>query len=208
MTDATADAAQILSSYTAYGADGQKKTGTASASANLITKNITANGTYDAEDDSADGYSSVTVAVPHIGPNLVLIGQSTHTLEAYTNTSTSETTDTGINIKNTDYALGLVVITCDGTKTNAADWGGFSVQLFTRYTSNSAVLSSGVVWLKDNTLSRAQMISGASTSTAYGVYISNNTNNIIFSRKAHGTACPEVMAGTYTVKVYGFTTLG
>ena len=30
----------------------------------LITKSITANGTYDADDDDADGYSSVTVAVP------------------------------------------------------------------------------------------------------------------------------------------------
>lgn len=30
----------------------------------LITKSISANGTYDAEDDSADGYSEVTVAVP------------------------------------------------------------------------------------------------------------------------------------------------
>jgi hypothetical protein len=33
-------------------------------SATLITKTITANGTYDAEDDNADGYSSVTVNVP------------------------------------------------------------------------------------------------------------------------------------------------
>lgn len=30
----------------------------------LITKNITANGTYNAQDDNADGYSSVTVNVP------------------------------------------------------------------------------------------------------------------------------------------------
>lgn len=30
----------------------------------LITKNITANGTYNASSDNADGYSSVTVAVP------------------------------------------------------------------------------------------------------------------------------------------------
>ena len=35
-----------------------------SGGATLITKSITANGTYNAEDDSADGYSSVTVAVP------------------------------------------------------------------------------------------------------------------------------------------------
>lgn len=33
-------------------------------SATLITKTITANGTYSASDDSADGYSSVTVNVP------------------------------------------------------------------------------------------------------------------------------------------------
>ena len=32
----------------------------------LITKNITANGTYNAEDDDADGYSSVTVDVPRV----------------------------------------------------------------------------------------------------------------------------------------------
>lgn len=30
----------------------------------LISKNILANGTYDAEDDNADGYSSVLVSVP------------------------------------------------------------------------------------------------------------------------------------------------
>lgn len=34
-------------------------------SATLITKSITANGTYDASDDSADGYSAVTVDVPN-----------------------------------------------------------------------------------------------------------------------------------------------
>lgn len=36
-------------------------------SATLITKNITANGTYSAEDDDADGYSEVTVNVPSGG---------------------------------------------------------------------------------------------------------------------------------------------
>ena len=34
------------------------------SSATLITKTITANGTYSASDDSADGYSQVTVNVP------------------------------------------------------------------------------------------------------------------------------------------------
>ena len=36
-------------------------------SATLVTKSITANGTYSASDDSADGYSEVTVNVPSSG---------------------------------------------------------------------------------------------------------------------------------------------
>lgn len=40
----------------------------------LITKTITVNGTYDAQDDSADGYSSVTVSVPSAGSSNVVIG--------------------------------------------------------------------------------------------------------------------------------------
>lgn len=36
----------------------------------LVAKTITANGEYDPEDDNADGYSGVTVAVPSSQPNL------------------------------------------------------------------------------------------------------------------------------------------
>lgn len=42
-------------------------TGGGGSSATLITKTIDANGTYSAQDDSADGYSSVTVNVPPSG---------------------------------------------------------------------------------------------------------------------------------------------
>ena len=38
------------------------------AVATLTTKSISANGTYDAEDDNADGYSEVTVNVPPTAP--------------------------------------------------------------------------------------------------------------------------------------------
>jgi len=37
---------------------------TSGGGSTLITKSISANGTYNATDDSADGYSSVTVSVP------------------------------------------------------------------------------------------------------------------------------------------------
>lgn len=42
----------------------EKQTTSGGGSATLITKNITANGTYNASSDSADGYSSVVVNVP------------------------------------------------------------------------------------------------------------------------------------------------
>ena len=53
----------------------------------LITKTITANNTYSAEDDDADGYSAVTVAVP--GPSgtkqisINTNGTTTHDVSAY-----------------------------------------------------------------------------------------------------------------------------
>lgn len=64
VNDTTATASDVINKYF-YAADGTKTLGTASGGSTptLITKSITANGTYDAEDDSADGYSSVTVNV-------------------------------------------------------------------------------------------------------------------------------------------------
>lgn len=63
----TVTAAHLESGYTAHDAEGNAITGTlvpgGGGGATLITKSITANGTYDAEDDNADGYSSVTVNV-------------------------------------------------------------------------------------------------------------------------------------------------
>lgn len=43
----------------------------------LITKNITVNGTYDAQNDDADGYSSVTVNVPSTSGGSVITGTFT-----------------------------------------------------------------------------------------------------------------------------------
>lgn len=43
-------------------------------SATLIDKTIAANGEYDPADDSADGYSGVTVAVPQTGAQVVKYG--------------------------------------------------------------------------------------------------------------------------------------
>lgn len=61
-SDTTAVAADVAQGKTFHLADGSAATGTA-AGATLVTKSITANGTYDASDDGADGYSEVTVNV-------------------------------------------------------------------------------------------------------------------------------------------------
>lgn len=62
LSDTTAVAADVVSGKYIYLASGQKVAGTKEDDV-LTTKTITLNGSYSAEDDSADGYSAVTVNV-------------------------------------------------------------------------------------------------------------------------------------------------
>ena len=74
LTGDTATAADVAQGKTFHLATGEQAVGTASSgggSATLTTKTITANGTYSAEDDNADGYSEVTVNVPSSGGGAV-----------------------------------------------------------------------------------------------------------------------------------------
>lgn len=72
-SDTTAVAADVAQGKTFHLADGSAATGTA-AGATLVTKSITANGTYSAEDDDADGYSEVTVNVSGGGGSAIKMG--------------------------------------------------------------------------------------------------------------------------------------
>lgn len=85
ISDTTAVASDVAQGKYFYTADGTKTAGSASGggSATLTTKNITANGTYDASDDSADGYSSVTVSVsPSLQTKSVTPTESSQTVTA------------------------------------------------------------------------------------------------------------------------------
>lgn len=136
------------------------------------------------------------------GYSLELIGTWTGYLAEYTNTSTGETIDTGINIKNTDYAYGLAVITCDTAITTTTEWG-MSVIPFGRYTTNSNLMGSYAYQQKGSqTLKKSEMVNGTWNSS-YGVYYSNNQATFKFSRKAHSSGCPKIRGGNYTVNVYG-----
>lgn len=79
-----------------------------SGGSTLITKTITANGTYDAEDDDADGYSSVTVNVSG-GGGLVY--------ESGTYTPASDTARPTISFTNTHSTMPLFVMMTDATGT-------------------------------------------------------------------------------------------
>ena len=74
VSSTTAVEEDVTSGKIFFKADGTQGTGTnsggGSSTPTLVTKNITANGTYNASSDSADGYSSVTVNVPTPTPSL------------------------------------------------------------------------------------------------------------------------------------------
>ena len=121
----------------------------------------------------------------------------------YSDTSTWEAMDTEINIHDTDYAWGYIVVTCDSAITTNAEWG-MTVAFWGRYTSNGAVYSGGSAMQKGSaTLSRAAMATSAVGSASYGIGLKNNENTIVIQRKCHAWGCPKIRGGNYTVKVYG-----
>lgn len=61
--DTVANASHIMNGYVGHLVDGTQVTGTGQGNGTLISKTITLNGTYDPDDDNADGYNSVTVNV-------------------------------------------------------------------------------------------------------------------------------------------------
>ena len=142
------------------------------------------------------------------GGNFELIGEKMLTLAEYTSTSAVEETATQINISNTDYAFGYVVITCDAAILDNYEWG-MTFQSWGRL-ATGAILANGTAVQQEGlaTLSKAQQTKNARASTAYGVYIKNNVNDVILCRKCHNeSVMSKCRAGTYTVKVYGMKSL-
>lgn len=154
------------------------------------------------------GFVSEIQAIPSGGGlQWELIGETTIALAEYTNTTTEETIDTGINIKGTDWAYGIVYITCDSPITTSTEWG-MTVEMFQRYTSNGSLMYSAACQQKGSaTLSKAAMVTSGMGTNGYGVRIGNNTPNVVIGRKCHGTACPKIRAGNYTISVYGLKSL-
>lgn len=178
-------------------------------SATLIDKNINANGTYNASDDSADGYKKVVVNVPQSvsGYAWRLIESKTIALSEYTDTSTAEQTDTGIDLSNTDYAFIFVIVTCDSAITTPNEWG-MSIIPYGRFVSSSSShgrLSYSTTYQQKGVeaLSIQNMVNSTFISANVGVYGTSNTTKVILNRKCHATNMPKIRGGNYTVAAYG-----
>lgn len=136
-----------------------------------------------------------------------LIGEKTYELQEYTDTSTSQVIDTGIAIKGTDYAWIMTVITCDTPILTNTEWG-MTIAFGSRYTSNGAYSHGCTLQQRGaEPLSFADMKTNATSTGSYGVFVTNNTDKIVFARKAHATGCPKCRAGSYSVKVYVLVSL-
>ena len=125
----------------------------------------------------------------------------------WTSTTTADTITTSINISNTDYAWILVIVTFDTPLLTSNEWG-ITIGLGGRYTSNSAYYSGCSIMQKGvSTIKFSDMVSATTGASAYGVTILNNSLTVSLSRKCHGTGCPKIRGGNYTVKAYGMKSL-
>lgn len=174
---------------------------------------VTENGTY-TPPSGVDGFDSVTVDVQSstptpTHPTLTLIGQSTHTLTEYTDTSTAETIDTGIDVTGDNHSFLLVIITCDdGTPAVSNAWGGIYMDVSARYTSTGRMYPSASGVYESGT--KSLILSDASGfglgNTSGPIHIVSNVPTVRFIRRALNNG-RTVMAGTYNVKVYGIDSL-
>jgi hypothetical protein len=172
LTGDTVSPSTLLKGYTAHDSKGNPITGTATGgSSTLVEKTITANGTYNASSDNADGYSKVTVNVPE--PSLQI------KTKTYTPTESQQTTTVG---PDSGYdGLGKVNITIDAISSTYVGTGVTrqAAKTITPTKSSQTAVASGVyttgaitvaaipaqyITTTDATATAAQINSGA---TAY-----------------------------------------
>lgn len=130
VTGDTVTAATLLSPKTAHGADGEPVVGTA-VEKTLTTKSITANGTYAASSDNADGYSSVTV-------NVSGTSKKTQVVQGTTRTTSSSMTAIGAEM------------TVSKTGTYDVYWSAFRSSTSASYTFATQLYVGGSAYGNEN----------------------------------------------------------
>lgn len=172
----------------------------------LVSKNITANGTYNASSDNADGFETVVVNVAGGGGLTLLKTTSLGTLQ----TSSTSASDTGKSMTVTgfnDYDVLVVDVSVD-TPTNGRHTSTVSMIYVTGTGSvdnkNAYVVGSNK-W--NSKLSSTGTGSTRQATSAYGVYanaanVSESTMTIPFYYRYNSNST-GTLNGTYTARVYG-----
>jgi hypothetical protein len=125
--------------------------------------------------------------------------------EGATSERLSDSTNTGINIRNADYyCFILITIEFDGDPSSLSDagCGKFSMSSCSKYPTNGNLSVFNNLNLRGPHASM-QDVAGISAMTSYGVLIENNTSNVVMTRRTWGGSCPVILGGNYTVNAYG-----
>ena len=141
----------------------------------LITKTITADGTYDAEDDNADGYSSVTVNVP--------------TGTARTSTDVTVSGDS-VTVPAGLYSSSVTKSVASGSAgTPTASKGtvsNHSVSVTPSVTNTTGYITGGAKTGTAVTVSASELVSGSETKTANGTYDVTNLAELVVNVASSG----------------------
>ena len=202
LSNDTVTADKLLQGYTAHDKNGVQITGTASGQSLVITdtidehggtireitgkvvtlstKSITQNGTYDAEDDGYDGYTSVTVNVGGSGPTIESLNVTPSTSQQTFNSSSVD-----------GYKPVVVAAMPSGSATPAASISGTSATVSTG--TNTLTLSKTV----SNTpqVSAGYISSGTAGNTSVSLTASVTTKSA--ATITPGTTNQTIASGTY-----------
>lgn len=141
---------------------------------NLIAKSVTANGTYNASSDNADGYSSVTVNVPS--------GGGTYQAKTNINPTTSSQTilpDSGYDALSSVQINAMPSGTAGTPSATKGTVSNHSVSVTPKVTNTTGYITGGTKTGTAVTVSASELVSGSETKTANGTYNVTNLASLV-----------------------------